>query len=310
MAFLRAFGHYVPERVVANEELAPRFGCTPEWILEMTGIGQRRYAAPDESVVSLAVRAGQACLERAAMPARDIGLLIVSCGSAPRRVPGPAALVARELGLGETPAFDVPVASAGSLQALVMAGELCQRFGHVLLVATEKISAILDASEHPAGTGVLFGDGAGACLVSPDTGSMRVLSSVLHSDGAYGEDLRLELSGPIVMSGRTVIMQAVRKLPAVIIEALDACKRTVPEVSVFLLHQANLNLIARTAKSLDADPARFFTNIERYGNTSSASLLIAASEWAQGSSLASGTLACFAVFGAGFHWGALVAECL
>ncbi|MCC7156192.1 MAG: ketoacyl-ACP synthase III [Bryobacterales bacterium] len=308
MAFLRAFGHYVPERVVANEELATRFGCAPEWILDMTGIEQRRYAAPDESVVSLGVSAAQACLERASMTARDVGLLIVSCGSAARRVPGPAALIARELGLRETPAFDVPVASAGSLQALVMADQLCQRFGHVLVVATEKISAILDASEHPAGTGVLFGDGAGACLVSPDAGFMRILSSVLHTDGTFAEDLRLELSGPIVMSGRTVIMQAVRKLPSVIVEALDACKRTVPEVAVFLLHQANLNLIARTAKSLDVAPARFFTNIGRYGNTSSASLLIAASEWSQTSAPAPGALSCFAVFGAGFHWGALVAE--
>lgn len=310
MAWFRAFGHYLPQRVVTNAEVAERYGCTPDWIVEMTGIEERRYASAEESVVSMAVRAGQACLDEGGAGAADVGLLIVSSSSTNRRFPGPAAQVARGLGLNETPALDVPVASAGSLQGLVLAGELCRRFGNTLVIATEKLSSVLEASGHPAGTGVLFGDGAGACLVSPDRGLMNVLSTVLHSDGSYSEDLRLELDGPIIMEGRSVIMQAVRKLPSVILEALSAQGLSAKQIDAFLLHQANLNLIARTAKALDIPPSRFFTNIARYGNTSSASLLIAASEWSRCRRPAPEGLVCLAAFGAGFHWGALVARCL
>ena len=274
----------------------------------MTGIDERRYADPDESIITMAAAAGRDCMARAGVSAQDIGLLIVASGTSPRRFPGPAPSVACLLGLESTPALDVPVASAGSLIALVMADALSANFGLTLVIGAEKLSPILGAAEHPAGTAVLFGDGAGACLVSPDRGFARFLSSAIHTDGSFAEDLRLEFSGPIRMEGRSVIMQAVRKLPAVISEALQKSAKSPDDVEVFLLHQANQNLIARTAKSLDLPLTRFFSNINRYGNTSSASLFIAASEWSQSAILTPGKLACFAVFGAGFHWGALVVE--
>jgi 3-oxoacyl-[acyl-carrier-protein] synthase-3 len=155
------------------------------------------------------------------------------------------------------------------------------------------------------GVAPLFGDGAGACLIGPD-GPVTIIDSVMHSDGAFAEDLRLDFDAPVAMNGRSVILQASRKLPSAIGELLEKNAKSAAAVKVFLMHQANQNLMDRVARALDVDAARFHSNIRRYGNTSSASMLIAASEWWLNPGPAAGDLICFAAFGAGFHWGALL----
>ena len=139
MAYIEAFGAYLPPKIVSNTELAVRLGCEADWILQASGIAERRYAAEDESVADLAVRAAQACLERAGRPASDIQLVIVSTGSEPRRFPGAASVVAHRLGLDQIPALDVPVASAGSLIGMVLGNALAATYGVVLIVAAEKM---------------------------------------------------------------------------------------------------------------------------------------------------------------------------
>ena len=131
---------------------------------------------------------------------------------------------------------------------------------------------------------------------------------MLHTDGAFAEDLKLEFDAPLVMNGRSVIMQASRKIPAVISELLARNQKPASAIEVFLMHQANQNLIDRVARAIDVEPARVYSNIRRYGNTSSASLLIAAAEWWENPGPKPGQLICFAAFGAGFHWGALLAQ--
>jgi 3-oxoacyl-[acyl-carrier-protein] synthase-3 len=155
---------------------------------------------------------------------------------------------------------------------------------------------------------ILFGDGAGACLVSDSAGTLQIVDAVLYSDGTYADDLCLPLTGPVRMDGRTVILQASRRIPAAISELLDRHSMDAASVHTFLLHQANSNLTARVAKTLGVPPERFFSNIRRCGNTSSASLLIAASEWAEQAVPGTGDNVCFAAFGAGFHWGALLSK--
>jgi 3-oxoacyl-[acyl-carrier-protein] synthase-3 len=194
------------------------------------------------------------------------------------------------------------------LFALALADTLAAQVGEILVVGAEKLSAVLAAASHEPGTGMLFGDGAGACLVSRERGFARILEHVVHSDGAFAGDLRLELQGPLQMNGKVVILQASRKIPRAIEEVLARSNRAAAEVTAFLMHQANKNLITRVAQSLAVPADRFFSNIERYGNTSSASMLIAAAEWHQSAEIAPGDLLCFAAFGAGFHWGALLAE--
>lgn len=304
MASIVSFGRYLPELVLGNQELAARVGCEPDWILEMSGIEERRIAPPDETVAAMAARAAQDCLR-----GRDeVGLVIVASGSADRRFPGPAAEVATSIGMPGVPAIDLPIASAGSLFGMAMAARLAPSFGNVLVVASEKMSGPALVEPLNSDVAILFGDGAGACLISPKGGSLEIVDSVLHSDGTFTKDLRLEFSGAVHMNGRAVIMQASRKVPGVIREVLERNSLSPSDVRFFLLHQANQNLIDRVAKTLGVPTERFPCNIRRYGNTSSASMLIAASEWMETADLHPGDAVCFAAFGAGFHWGALSAR--
>jgi 3-oxoacyl-[acyl-carrier-protein] synthase III len=307
MASIRSFGRYLPDQVLTNHDLAEKLGCTPEWIYEVSGIEERRVAK-EQSVASLAVRAAQDCLDRSGVSALDVKLVIVSSASAEQRFPGPAALVAKELGLAGIPALDLPVASAGSLFALVVASQLAGVYGMVLVVAAEKMTAPALREPLNKNVAILFGDGAGACLVDPADTGLQLRNHALHSDGSFAEDLKLGLEGTVKMNGLTVIMQASRKLPSAIAEVLREGAVEPTEVSTFLMHQANQNLIDRVARAIGVPSSRFFTNIHRYGNTSSASLLIAASEWHEHHPPASGDLICFTAFGAGFHWGALLAR--
>jgi len=308
VAFLKAFGAYVPARVVTNVELAARLNCAPAWIVEMSGIEERRYAAPDETVADMAVAAAKQCLDRAGMNAADIGMLIVSSGSAERRFPGPASTVAHQLGAANIPALDLPMASAGGLFGMALAQSLAQVYGNVLVVAAEKMSAVASRAPAEPGIAILFGDGAGACIIAPGDGPAKIVDAVLHSDGAFAEDLHLDFEAPLAMNGRSVIMQASRKIPSAISELLQKNSKIAASIEVFLMHQANQNLIDRVARALAVEPQKFYSNIRRYGNTSSASMLIAAAEWWQDHSPQPGALICFAAFGAGLHWGALLVE--
>jgi 3-oxoacyl-[acyl-carrier-protein] synthase-3 len=305
-SYLHAFGASLPERVVTNKELSERLGCSPEWIEKSSGIQERRWAGDDVDVVHLAAAAGSACLERAQVAASEIALLIVASGSAPPGFPAPGAAVAARMGLGTTPAIDLPMASAGSLFGLALAAQLAETYGNVLVVAAEKMSAIIKRHPLDQNTAMLFGDGGGAALVSTRPGRWQILNYVLHTDGQFRDDLTYDWNVPLRMNGLTVILQATRKLPAAIKEVLEGAGIPVGEVRAFLLHQANQNLLARVAKGLDVPAERVFSNIARYGNTSSASMLIAAAEWnEQGQT--EGPIV-FAGFGAGLHWGALVAK--
>jgi len=305
-AFLQAFGAHVPDRVVTNAEIAARIGRTADWIEGATGIRERRWAASETSVADLAVAAAQDCLQRAGVEASTLGLVMVASGSARPGFPGPAAEVAARLGLEGVPALDVPMASAGALFGLALASQLTERFGDVLVIGAEKMSAILDAGPLDPNTAILFGDGAGAALVSSRPGRWRILDAVLHSDGQFRDDLAFDWASPLRMNGLSVILQASRKLPSVIEEVLARQGVVARDVTAFLLHQANQNLLVRVAKALNVAPGRVFSNVARYGNTSSASMLIAAAEWSRDDPQPGPVI--FSAFGAGFHWGALLAR--
>ncbi len=308
MAAIRGFGAYLPSRVVTNGELAARLDCEPGWILDVSGIEERRYADPEESVASMGVSAAKQCLERAGVQANDVGMILVSSGSSERRFPGPASAIAHQLGMDGVPAIDLPIASAGSLFGMALAASLSVVHGNILVLASEKMSAIVAREPLERGVAPLFGDGAGASVISPEDGPVKIVDSVLHSDGTFAQDLRLDFTAPLEMNGRSVILQASRKIPSATAELLERNQRSASAVDVFLMHQANQNLMDRVARALGVDAARFYSNIRRYGNTSSASMLIAAAEWWRDPGPRAGDLISFAAFGAGFHWGALLAE--
>jgi len=311
-AFLHSFGAHLPERIVTNEEIGARVGKSPEWIESVSGIRERRWAAAETSVADLAVEAARDCLRDAGVEASSLGMIVVASGSGARGFPGPAAEVAARLGLEGTPAIDLPMASAGSLFGLVLASKMADTFGDVLVIGAEKMSALVemhpkDAFNKPdANTAILFGDGAGAALVSARPGRWEILDSAIHSDGQFREDLAWDGSSALRMNGLSVIMQAARKIPGAIAEVLARQNVAATDVQAFLLHQANQNLLVRVAKALGVAPEKIVSNVARYGNTSSASVLIAAAEWAKGNPRAGDIV--FGAFGAGFHWGALLAR--
>ncbi|CAN5682638.1 ketoacyl-ACP synthase III [soil metagenome] len=306
MAFLRSFGAYVPERVVTNAELAPQLGVEAEWIASVSGIAERRYAAADETVASLGLRAAEDCLERAGLTAAELGMILVSSGSSERFCPGPACSIAAGLKLTMTPAIDIPIASAGSLVAMVLASGLAATVGHILVIGSEIMSRRVAHTPDGKDTAILFGDGAGACIVSPDKGFARIADTCIFTDGAMSEALTIQ-NDLIRMDGPAIIRHVSRKLPDAIKTLLTRNNISAKDVGMYLLHQANLNLISRVAKSLDAPIERFYANIQRYGNTSSASMLIAASEWRERNVGDVVEPIVFGAFGVGLNWGALLA---
>lgn len=307
MAFLCGFGAWTPERVVANEELAARLGCDADWIFDVSGIRERRYADESTTVVDLAVKAAEDCLSRCRTDRSKIGMVIVSCGAAERRFPGPAAEVARRLELTDRPAIDLPMASAGTLFGMALAAQTAGACGDVLVIGAEKMSAVVDREPLDRNVAILFGDGAGACLISPSSGRAEIADWILCSDGSFTDALKLDFGGHIAMNGLTVILQAARKVPKVMKDLVRRNSVEPTAVDVYLMHQANQNLIAKIARGLGVEASKFYSNIERFGNTSSASMLIAAAEWAERTGFRAGPVV-FGAFGAGFHWGALLAR--
>jgi 3-oxoacyl-[acyl-carrier-protein] synthase-3 len=305
MTYLRGFGSWLPQRRVSNDEIAPLLDTTPEWILEVSGIRERRYAADTDTVAGIGLLAARDCLEKAGVTAADLGMILVASGSSERFCPGPACEIAAGLGLSSTPALDIPVSSAGSLIGLILASQIVSKFGRVLVVGTEIMSRRIALNPDSKNSAILFGDGAGAALVDAESGFARIADSCLFTDGASAEILFVQ-GGEFHMDGHAVIMQASRKIPRAINDLLARNQVAATDVEAFLLHQANLNLIKRVAQAVKAPPERFFTNIDRYGNTSSASLLIAADEWHLEHATISGPLV-FSAFGSGLNWGALLA---
>jgi 3-oxoacyl-[acyl-carrier-protein] synthase III len=306
-AYLREFGVHLPSRTVTNAEIAPMVGADEAWLLQMTGIAERRFAAPQDTVAGLGLLAARDCLDRAGMQPREIGFIFAASGSSERRFPGPASSIGAALGIPGVPAIDLPIASAGSLVGIAMASHLTETYGNVLVIGAEIMSRAVQVSPLHRDTAILFGDGAGACIVSPGKGLARIVDSVLHTDGDYAEALQLHLDTPLFMDGRSVILHATRKLPRVIQEVLKRNGRKPEDIGAFLLHQANLNLIAKVAQTLGVPESKFYANVQRYGNTSSASVLIAAAEWRNSGGTFDAPVV-MAVFGAGFNWGSVLLE--
>jgi 3-oxoacyl-[acyl-carrier-protein] synthase-3 len=306
MPYLRSLGCYLPARVVDNAEIGSLTGADPAWIAQATGIERRRFAAPEETVADLGARAARDCLDAAGLSPRDVGMVMAASGSSERRFPGPAATIAEKLGAAGAPAIDLPMASAGSLFGLALAANLCAAYGNILVIGAEIMSRAVRFDPDHRDTAILFGDGAGACLVGSDTGFASIVDSILGTDGTLAGALRLDFNEPLHMEGRAIILHASRKLPRVIAELLDRHGLKPADIGAYILHQANLNLIERVAKAIGAEESRFFHNLESYGNTSSASLPIALAEWRGGARQNIASHVALAAFGAGLNWGAVL----
>ena len=308
MPSLAGFGHYLPADTLTNAALAAEFQVEPEWILKMCGIETRRVVAPGETVCDLAERAAQTCLQNAGISADKLGAIIASTGTPHRMFPGVSAEVQKRLNAPGIPAFDVHLASIGGLYGLALAHRLCESWGPILVVAAETMSRALAQGARAKETAILFGDGAGACLVAPGQGSLSLRDIRVASDASFSDALSMEYGSTLQMDGRTIIMHAVRKLSRSISELLEKNSLRADQVGLFVFHQANLRLLERLMKELKINPSQCFVNGDKYGNTSSASWLIAASEAKAAGLLRPGMKVVIAAFGAGLSWGAALVE--
>ena len=322
--YLTAHGAALPERIVTNAELAPLLGVTPEWIEMNSGIRERRWVAAHESASDLAVEAVNNALMSSALKAEEIDYLIGGTLSPDFQVPGIAPLVQRKLeGCRMIPALDIRTGCASILYSLQIAQGLIasKAAKNICCFAAEAQSKGLDLNPRSAELSMLFGDGAGAIIVSDqpkDEMSWRLDDLLIASDGNFAEDLCLRAPGTgngsrwvdsnsqifPQMNGRTVILHAVRKLTEAAQTILTRNQLSVDEIGLIVPHQANLNLLRTLGKKLAVDESRIFTNVDRYGNTSGASVFIAFSEAQERLKRMPKAKILILAFGAGFTWGA------
>lgn len=305
-AGILGLGTALPERAVANAEIAARLGVTDQWIQRRTGIGERRYVAPGQRVTDLACAAGAAAVEDAGLDASEIDMVLVATLASDEITPSTAPLVAHELGIGNVAAIDIGAACAGSLAALAHATAWIEA-GHarnVLVIGAEVLTRFVDFDDPR--TAPLFADGAGALVVSADAAG-EIGPFVLGSDGAAAGAIRATRErGVIEMQGHETFLMAVEKLSHSTREVLALTELTLEDVDLFVYHQANSRILAAVAERLSLPRERVFDCIADLGNTSAASVPIALGEAARAGALAPGATVVLGAVGAGLVWGATV----
>jgi 3-oxoacyl-[acyl-carrier-protein] synthase III len=308
---ISGLGCKVPDRVVTNDELSQHVDTSDEWIMERTGIRERRIAAPEEALSDLALPAARAALEQAGLQGKDIDLIIVATVTPDMAFPSTAAIVADQLGAADAAAYDLSAGCTGFMYALaqgygMLAAGLAKR---ALVIGGDVLSKILDWSDRS--TLVLFGDGAGAVVLeaAPEQG---FLGFELGADGGGGSSLWLPGSGSRVfdhperfvkMNGREVFKFATRILVQSAEDLLAQCEVTIDDVDLYIPHQANVRIIEHATRKLGVPSERVVINVDRYGNTSSGSIPLALADALADGRLRPGQLVLMTGMGAGLTWG-------
>ena len=296
-------GSYLPEKLVTNQDLEKNIETSDEWIRERTGIGARHVAAENESVASLAAKASEKALERAGISALDLDLILVATCSHKEHVPSASCLVQELLGAKNAAAFDIGAACTGFLTALSVAAAYLENgsFEKILVVGSEVLSGIVDWTDRT--TCILFGDGAGAAVVTHGTLSESPVFC-LGADGSGKDALRCKVDGKLTMDGQAVYRFATRTVPMVLKQTLEKAGKTESDVNLFLLHQANSRIIGSIVKSMGSTAEKFPINLTENGNISSASIPVLLDELVRNGKIKSGDLLALSGFGAGLTYGA------
>ncbi len=312
-------GSYTPERVVTNDDLARIVDTSDEWITTRTGIKERRYAADDEATSDLALKASRRALEMAGLTPADLDMIIVGTITADMRLPACAAILQAKLGCPQIPAFDVAAACAGFLFGMSTADQFIRTgmVKRVLVVGVELLSRFTNFKDR--NTCVLFGDGAGAVVLERcELGSPRaILSTRLFTDGSLVDALKIPAGGSLEqltaesleagrdkvhMNGPDVFKVAVRNLTGVTLAALEEAQFSTDDIDWVVAHQANMRIISQVATRLKIPLDRFVLNIERFGNTSSASIPLALDEGVRDGRIKEGNTVVMCALGAGISW--------
>ncbi|MCB2410043.1 3-oxoacyl-ACP synthase III family protein [Hymenobacter lucidus] len=317
-------GHYVPSRVVTNADITELMETTDEWIQERTGIKERRwFEEGKDTTANMGANAARKALEMAGLEPDDVQMIVFATLSPDYFFPGSGVLLQRELGIkAPIPAFDVRNQCSGFVYALSMADQFVKTgmYDTVLVVGSEIHSSGLDISTRGRGVSVIFGDGAGAVVLRPSTREGHgILSTHLHSQGEHAEELIVkepgsnrnnrvqyvmanELDMYPYMNGQNVFKHAVVRFPQVIKEALDQNGYESKDIDMLIPHQANLRITQYVQQKMGLTNDKIYSNIQRYGNTTAASVPIALSEAVGEGKIKRGDLVCLAAFGSGFTW--------
>ncbi|MEZ4601283.1 MAG: beta-ketoacyl-ACP synthase III [Syntrophotaleaceae bacterium] len=312
-------GHAVPDRILTNADLEKMVDTSDEWILERSGIRQRHIAEKGSALSQLAAEAGRRALEDAGVEAKDLDLIILATVTGDMKFPATACFIQELLGAKNAAAFDISAACSGFIYALQLADSLIRSQGYrrVLVLGGEILTSIVDWEDR--GTCVLFGDGAGAVVLGPGQGDRGILSTYIRSDGGFSNLLYNAGCGcinpPTVenvkdkihtlrMEGREVFRHAVVSMTTAMKKALSQADLSIEQLDLVISHQANLRIIEALGKKLNLTEAQTYVNVDRFGNTSAASIPIALDEARRNGRISSGSLVGLVAFGAGFTWAA------
>lgn len=321
---LTATGRWLPERVLTNQDLERMVDTSNDWIVERTGIKERRIMEPGTTCAQMGADAALIAMERAGVSAGEVDLIVTATATPDRLLPSTACDIQAILGASNAAAYDVAAACCGFIYGLSVAeGYLATGRGDVaLVISTEAMSSMVDWDDRT--TCVLFGDGAGAAVVKRSSGQRGILSSFLRSDGNLAELLwrpaggvRMPMSQPALdkklhllhMAGREVFKAAVRSMAEAADQALIRAGMTSADVDLLIPHQANIRIVESTAKYAGIPMERVLVNVDRYGNMSSATVPIALDEALESGRIGDGANVLLVAFGAGFTWASMVIRC-
>ena len=316
-------GSYVPARVLTNYELEKKVDTTDEWITSRTGIKERRIAAKDEFTSDMAAKAAQRAMKMAGITGEQVDLIIVATITPDMPFPSTACLVQQKIGANRAAAFDLEAACSGFIYGLEIAQQfiMSRTYDTVLVIGAEKLSTIVDWEDR--NTCVLFGDGAGAVVMQSRAHSHGLLTAVMGADGSKANLLHMPGGGSrcpatsesvharlhyLRMDGTETFKNAVQAMLTAAKEALRRCELDITQIKCVIPHQANRRIIDAVADRVGATPDQLFVNLDRYGNTSAASVAIALDEAVSSGKVSRGDLILLVVFGAGLTWGAAVIE--
>ena len=315
-------GFAVPDRVVTNDDLSEIMNTTDEWIRTRTGIQERHWVREGETGAELALAATRRALEAAGLGAGDLDAIVYATSTPDHFAPGNGVFLQRLLGVGTIPAIDIRTQCSGFVYALSVADAWirCGMYRHVLVVGAEVQSTGLEVSTKGRNTAVIFADGAGAAVLGPSDGERGILAFDLHSEGAFAEKLWVDSPGSMYqprvsveqieagrhfldMDGKEVFRHAVSRMPESVRAVLTAIGHSTADLDLLVPHQANLRISEMMQRELGLRDDQVYNNIQRYGNTTAATIPIALDECVRAGRIADGNLVVMTAFGSGFLWG-------
>ncbi|NJP37602.1 beta-ketoacyl-ACP synthase III [Alkalicoccus luteus] len=296
-------GTYVPEHVITNKDLEQRIDTSDEWIRTRTGIKERRIASDDVDTSHMSLYAAQEALDNAGITGADLDMIIVATVTPDRSFPSVSSMLQHQLGAHRAAAMDVSAACAGYIYGLVTGKQFIETgtYKHVLVIGTEKLSKVVDWEDR--NTAVLFGDGSGATVLGPVSDDKGILSFELGSDGAGGEHISMQ--DHLFMNGREVFKFAVRQMGESCINAVESAGLTKEDVDFLVPHQANIRIMESARQRLDLPEEKMSKTVDRYGNTSSASVPLSLKYELDQGNIKDGDLVVLVGFGAGLVWGSV-----